>query len=515
MEAVDVPIGKAASAGTRPYRPLRMVLTVCPRCLRETPDLDLIYERDVLQGSLVVMDGSVYLRRTCQRGHGEIVSLYEEDAALHEYLQQWRVPTRWLMPDAPGDARPIPMGYLDGMGELQDQHTCILLMDVTEDCNLACPTCFMGGHPGRDRYARVADLLRTLDAMIEREGGKVDLLMLSGGEPTLHPELATILREIAARPVTRTVVNTNGILLSRDDRLAAEIASRRDRVEVYLQFDGFSESAYRYHRGADLVATKMRAVTRLTDARVFTTLAATLARGVNESEIGAIVDFAIATDYVGGVMLQPMFGRAVADPMDRLTTTGTLRRLGEQTAGRIGPNDFIGLPCSHPDCASIGYLVRADGGEWRSVATLVGQDRLRQHLGLVGNRIIPDDEMWVALTGLMSETMLISRPELVEHLAALSDACSLGLSGFVRTLGRLVVGKERMLEAAALRVKRLSVKSFMDPWTLNIERLKQCCIHVGSTDPSSAPVRIPFCARETFGPLRARTVAGMVGRGDL
>ena len=54
-------------------------------------------------------------------------------------------------------------------------------------------------------------------------------------------------------------------------------------------------------------------------------------------------------------------------------------------------------------------------------------------------------------------------------------------------------------ELVALRTKRLSVKSFMDAWTMNIERLQQCCVHVGSVDPESDPVRIPFCARQLFG----------------
>ncbi|HEX8941329.1 MAG TPA: radical SAM protein [Candidatus Limnocylindrales bacterium] len=499
---------------TRPYRPLRMVLTVCGRCFEEDPDRTVDYERDILQGSLVAQDGAVYLRRHCQRGHGEVVSLYEEDAERWAYLQQWRVPTREVVPDAP-TARPIPMGYLDGLGPLQDQHTCVLLLDLTEDCNLACPTCFMGGRPGRDRYARVADVLRTVDGAIEREGGALDLLMLSGGEPTLHPGLDALLAELIARPVTRVVVNTNGLRLARDDRLLAVLADRRGRVEVYLQFDGLSEAAQRHHRDRDLRATKQAALARLTAARVFTTLAATVEAGINDGEVGAIVDLALGTDYVGGVALQPLFGRAVRDPLLRLTTTGTLRRLREQTGGRVGPDDFIGLPCSHPDCSAIGYFVRTDEGRWRSLVGLVGVDRLRTHLGLVGNRIVPDDELWRALTALLSETMLVSRPELVEHLATLSDVCALGLSGFVRTLGRFVLGPERVAEAAALRVKRLSVKSFMDPWTMNVERLKQCCIHVGSVEAAAPPVRIPFCARQTFAPLRARTSTGLVARAEL
>ena len=64
------------------------------------------------------------------------------------------------------------------------------------------------------------------------------------------------------------------------------------------------------------------------------------------------------------------------DPMERSTTTGTIRRLGQQTAGRVGPDDFIALPCSHPDCSSLTYFVRGDDGSHRSIVQLIGRDRL-------------------------------------------------------------------------------------------------------------------------------------------
>ena len=69
-----------------------------------------------------------------------MVSLYDEDHELWEYLQQWRVPTREIIEDTPDNVMPIPMGYANGLGRLQTQHSCILLMDVTEHCNLNCPT---------------------------------------------------------------------------------------------------------------------------------------------------------------------------------------------------------------------------------------------------------------------------------------------------------------------------------------------------------------------------------------
>ncbi len=502
----------------RPYTPLRMVLTVCGHCFADDPDREIDYETDILQGNLVRMDGAVYLRRTCRRGHGEVVSLYEEDHALWESLQQWRVPTREIIPDRPGNDRPIPMGYADGLGDLQTQHSCLLLLDVTENCNLQCPTCFAASGPGIGRFARLPHLMRSLDASIEREAGRVDVLMLSGGEPTVHPEIIEIIEAATARNVTRVILNTNGIRVVRDDRFLAALARLRGRVEVYLQFDGFSLASQLYHRGEDLRELKTEAIRRLTSERIFTTLAVAVAEGVNDDEVGAIVDYALATDFIAGVAFQPVFGSGRANPIDplrRATTTGTLLRLGPQTDGRVSADDFIALPCSHPDCCALTYFVRDDGGRWLSVPRMLGPDLLKQHLGLVSNRIAPDDAMWTALVGLMSETTLVSRPEMVDHLLQICEACDIGVGGFVRTLGRWLFDRDGVVEDLAKRVKRISVKAFMDAWTLNVERLQQCCVHVGSIDGDSAPVRIPFCARQLFGNLRRRTSAGMVSAREL
>ena len=228
------------------------------------------------------------------------------------------------------------MGYLDGLGDLQTQHSCLVLIDVTETCNLECPTCFAASAPGVGRHAPEPAVMRTLDAAIAREGGKVDALMLSGGEPTVHPGILDLVRAATERNVTRVILNTNGIRIARDDAFLGELAKLRDRVEIYLQFDGFRESTYRWHRGEDLRDVKDAAIRRLTDARIFTTLAVAVAKGVNEDEVGAIVDMALDTDYLAGVAIQPMFGSGRAnafDPMDRATTTGTIRRMGAQTGG--------------------------------------------------------------------------------------------------------------------------------------------------------------------------------------
>lgn len=499
----------------RPYTPLRMVLTVCGHCFGEDPDRPVDYATDILQGNLILMDGQVYLRRICRRGHGEVISLYEEDYALWADLQQWRVPTKEIIPDSASNTLPIPLGYAQGLGELQTQHSCILLLDITENCNLNCPTCFAGSGPGVNRSARLDHILGSLDSAIAREGGRLDVLMLSGGEPTVHPDIVELIQAAIERNVTRVILNTNGVRLARDDRFLSALAKLRQRLEIYLQFDGFALKTHLYHRGKDLRAVKAEALRQLADARLFTTLAMAVAAGINDHELGAVVDYAFATDYVAGVMFQPVFGSGRAqpiDPMNRTTTTGVLTRLHAQTGGRVGPDDFIALPCSHPDCCTISYYVRGDQGQLSSIPRLLGRERLKANLGLVGNRIAfpeANETIQAALVGLMSETTTITRPELIDYVLKLCESCDLGLNEFVKTVAHAVLRRESPIETVTKRMKRLTVKTFMDAWTLNVERLQQCCVHVGSTDGADNLVRIPFCARQLFGELRQRTSRGM------
>jgi 7,8-dihydro-6-hydroxymethylpterin dimethyltransferase len=467
------------------------------------------------------MDGKVYMRRHCRRGHGEVISLYEEDFELWQYLQQWRVPTKIITPDTPDNLLPIPLSYFQGLGELQTQHSCILLLDITQNCNLNCPTCFAASGTGVNKFVRYEHIMRSLDKAIEREGGRIDVLMLSGGEPTVHPEILEVIQGAISRNVTRVVVNTNGLRVAKDDRFISTLSKLRDRVEVYLQFDGFSPEAHLYHRGQDLREVKARAIKRLAEGRIFTTLVMAVAAGVNDQEVGRVLEFAFETDYIGGVSYQPIFGSGranVIDPMNRVTTTGVLKLLEKQTGGSIIPHDFIALPCSHPDCCTISYFVKGDDGQMNSIPRLLGLERLKANLGLVGNRIaFPDanETIQAALTGLMSETTTITRPELIDYVLNLCENCDLGLNDFVKSVGRMVLRRESPVETVTKRMKRVTIKSFMDAWTLNVERLQQCCVHVGSTAGDSNPVRVPFCARQLFSELREVTSAGQVGAADI
>ncbi|MCV7423858.1 radical SAM protein [Mycobacterium yunnanensis] len=506
----------------RADRILRYVTAFCPHCHAERPDRPLA-DVERLSGWLAARDGAVWLERACVV-HGLVRTMYDEDPEILAYLEEWTAPTKAHMPDVAGNFDPVPSAYLRGLPEMQTQHTCILLTDVTEACNLRCPTCFTDSGPDLHGVVPVEDILANVDQRLARENGKLDVVMLSGGEPTVHPGLAALLDELARRPVTRILVNSNGLLIARDDDLLNLLTRHRERVEVYLQFDGVSAEASRHHRGGDLRRLKADAIRRLSEREIFITLVMTAALGVNDDEIGEVVTLALDTPYVSGVSIQPQFGSGrsgAIDPMDRLTHTGVLKRLGPQTGGLVDWRDLTALPCSHPHCCSVGYMIRDDADQWRSLTALMGHDRLKENLGLVSNRIADSEvprEMRLAvresLLGLLSEQSSLSHPSMAEVWQSICESCDLGLSTLLTLAASGLPGRRRRLRRMlGERVVRITVKPFMDVSTMIEERLTQCCVHVGTR--SDQDQCAPFCAVQAWSPLARQRLSATVRSGSL
>lgn len=495
----------------RADRILRYVVAFCPECHREDPDRPL-HEVQRLSGYLTEQDGQIWLVRGCPR-HGKVVTLYDEEPEILRYLEEWTARTKLHAPDVAGNYDPLPSAYLRGLGEMQTQHTCILLEEITEQCNLRCPTCFADSSPQHAGFASLERVLENIDARLEREHGRLDVLMISGGEPTVHPQLLALLERAMDRNIVRILLNTNGLQIARSNELLDFLTQHNHRIEVYLQFDGFKPATHRHHRNADLRHIKERAVERLSAAGVFTTLTMTAALGVNDDEIGAVVRYGLDTPFVGGIAIQPQFssGRSAAiDARHRLTHGGVLARLGPQTGGLVTWRDLTALPCSHPHCCSVGYLLKTDGGDWRSLVSIVGHARLKEHLELVSNRIA-DREIPAQLRelvkqsflGLLSEQSSLTHPAIGELFRNICENCDLGLSTLFRLAREALLGeREKMRRFFAERMKRLTIKPFMDTSMMLEERLLQCCVHVG-TESDTQHQCAPFCAVQAW-PALAR-----------
>jgi 7,8-dihydro-6-hydroxymethylpterin dimethyltransferase len=496
------------------------VTAFCPRCHDESPERALATVRG-LPAALIEDDGRVLLERECPR-HGVVTTLYQEDARILDHLERWTAPTNPPTPDSPRDDRPIPSCYEAGLGARQIQHTCLLLEDVTNACNLRCPTCFSVSAPHAGGFAPTDEVLANVDRRLELEGGRLDVLMLSGGEPTLHPELGALLEGASRRNIVRVLLNTNGLALAHDDDLLELLRTHRERVEVYLQFDGFRERTYRHHRGADLLRTKRRAIARLSAAEVFTTLVVAAELGVNDDELGEVVLLALETPFVGGVCIQPVFGSGRSsglDPMRRLTHTGVLARLGPQTGGVVTWEDLTALPCSHPHCASVGYLFRTDDGAWRSLVSLIGADTLRRNLDLVSNRMVFPNVAPVfrrllvagSLRAMLSERSSLVDPGFQRLFRTVARRRGLGVAEHLRSVAPFLRDPVSARRVFGERVKRITVKPFMDVGTMLEERLRQCCVHVGTVDGVRHQA-IPFCAAQAWPELSAMKVGAPRGR---
>ncbi|HLV81102.1 MAG TPA: radical SAM protein, partial [Chthonomonadaceae bacterium] len=229
---------------------------LCPQCLRAVP------------ARLFEEAGAVWMERACPQ-HGAYRALLASDAGEYRRLRRY-VPPR-------------VSGCCCG-GETCDPGAppvCVLLLEITQACNLRCPTCYADAQ-GHD-FMPPEEARRRLDAFF-RSQRCLDVLMLSGGEPTIHPRFLEILDMALAYPVGRVLINTNGLRLRQSEALLASLAARRDRVELYFSFSSFRPEVHARLYGRDLRAEKQEALQRAREAGLFTTLVATIEHGVNADE---------------------------------------------------------------------------------------------------------------------------------------------------------------------------------------------------------------------------------------
>ncbi|HET6352034.1 MAG TPA: radical SAM protein, partial [Coriobacteriia bacterium] len=311
---------------------------------------------------IIIKGSSAFLLKRCIE-HGEHVELFEEDASYLLARHAYDKPGNTIKPDV-RVAEGCP--YDCGLCADHEQHTCIGVIEVTQHCDLGCPVCYASadgnGHSAGLPLAKIDEMMEFYRA---REGGKPEILQLSGGEPTTHPQIEEILKLAKKQHFKYLMLNTNGLRIAEDPEFARFLATLTPGFEVYLQFDGVNDAVYTKMRGAKLYDTKQRAIANLAAAGVPITLVATIARGVNDDQIGEIVRFGMETDFVRGANFQPMafFGRrpAAHDVKNRITLTGIRREIERQTGGVFTAEDIVPLPCDI-DRVAVSYAIRGDAG---------------------------------------------------------------------------------------------------------------------------------------------------------
>jgi uncharacterized radical SAM superfamily Fe-S cluster-containing enzyme len=442
------------AARVRPYIFYDVALTICSVCFRK------------LEGKIVFQDGKVFLLKRCPE-HGAERVLVADDIDYYRRCREvfikapempaiYNTPVRWGCP------------YDCGLCTDHEQHSCLTLLEITDSCNLRCPVCYAASGPERLTHRPLALIEKMLDAIVRNEG-KPDVVQISGGEPTLHPQFFEIVALAKARPIRHLMVNTNGVRLAQDEEFVKRLSEIED-FEVYLQFDSFERDALRALRGADLRGVRERALEQLNKYDISTTLVVTLKRGLNDGEIGKIIDFALTQPCVRGVTLQPIqdAGRLENfDPAkDRLTLTEVRRKILEQT-GVFRPEDVIPVPC-HPDSLAMAYALK------------------------LNNRVMP-------LTGLIEPEILINGarntivyeedPAVRDCLFKLFSTNHSPQSG-ASSLRELLCCLPQVAAPAGLSYKnifRVLIVQFIDAHAFDVRSVKKTCIHIVHPDGRLIP----------------------------
>jgi hypothetical protein len=463
MPDADVAAATMASAANADYVFHELTRSLCPNCRR------------VIDAKILLKDNKVYMRKQCP-DCGPFSALVYGDAAAYLAFAGYNKPG--AIPREHSTAVEHGCPHDCGLCPEHEQHACLGIIEVNSVCDMDCPLCFADASPGFS--LTMEEVEQMLDGFVRTEG-RPEVVQFSGGEPTLHPLILDFVRAAQRRDIRFVMINTNGKRIARDDDFLEELA--QVRPALYFQFDGFEADTYRVIRGEpDLLPLKLRALDRLAEAGLDVTLVPAIERGVNDHEVGAIVDLAIRHPAVRGVVFQPAFhaGRHMPhDPMQRLTIPDVVSMIEAQTDRRFVTSDFVPIPCCFPTCNSVTYAFIDD----ETVTPLPRIVDVRDYLDYIANRVVPDFSLEVkaALEGLWSTASIAGSSANAEQLSISCQACGLPEGLSVGELSKSMI--------------MIMLQDFMDPWTFNQKNLMKCCKEF--LLPGGG--QIPFCAYNTVG----------------
>jgi len=426
--------------------------SVCPECLARIPAVR------------VAENENVFIEKTCPK-HGEFRTILWRG---EPGFLTWNRPKTPSYPDNPTTQVRDGCPYDCGLCEQHRQHTCSVLLEVTHRCDLRCPVCFADSGTTDNADLPMQEIAAWYGRLLAT-GGPFNI-QLSGGEPCMRDDLPDIIRLGRSYGFSFFQLNTNGMRLARDGIYLAELKSA-GLSTVFLQFDGTNDSIYERIRGRALFDQKMAAIEQCKQKNVGVVLVPTLAPGINMDDIGNIIRLALEhMPTVRGVHFQPIsyFGRYPKSPVDetRVTIPEVIRAIQNQTDGSIQTETFCPPGCENALCSFHGSYVLMPDGELKPI-THHQQDTC-------------DCKPIVAAEGAARAREFVA--ENWSHPPLITDLPVFG--------GPSLGAWDVFLERKRTHSFCVSGMAFQDAWTLDLERLRDCCIHVASPDGRL----VPFCA---------------------
>ncbi len=340
-----------------------------------------------------------------------------------------------------------------------EQHSCLALIEINEHCNLECPVCFAESSPQKKTNRSLEEIEAMMDALVESEG-EPDVLQLSGGEPTIHPQILEILKLAKSKPIKHLMLNTNGVRIAKDKEFVKQLAEFTPGFEVYLQFASLEKAALENLRGVDLRAIRQKTLENLNEFDIATSLVITIKKGVNDHELGAIIDYALNYKCVRGITFQPIQDAGRNEGFDknedRFLLTDVRRAIYEQSSV-FQPEDIIPLPCN-PESISIAYGLR-DGKCVTPITSMIPMEDL---IAEVPNAVTFENN--AGLREKVIELFSLSSGDLNTAERMESLLCCLPQVPVLENLGYE-------------NVFRITIIQFLDRYNFCIGNVKRSCIH--------------------------------------
>ena len=410
----------------------------------------------LVPAKIIFDDGNVYYLKRCKT-HGVQKALVSTDIAYYKLAQDYI---------KPGDRPHVfqtrteeGCPYDCGLCPDHEQHSCLGLIDINEACNLTCPICFADSSTAKTSHRSLAEIEGMMDALVASEG-EADLLQISGGEPTIHPEIIAILEAAKRRPIRHVMLNTNGIRIAQDPAFVEQLKAFKPGFEVYLQFDSLRPSVLKNLRGADLTRIRKEALEALEKADISTTLVVVVKRGQNEDELGDIIRHALTYKCVRGITFQPVqdAGRNEGfNPATDRFVLSDIRRAIINSGTAFEEGDIIPLPCN-PESIAIGYALR-NGDKIAPITSYFPKDMLVEALP---NAITFEKypELHKEILNFFSlATVECNNPERLDALLC--------------CLPQIPVPEGMGYE----NVFRIAIVEFLDAHNFCISRVKRSCVH--------------------------------------
>jgi len=463
--------------------------SLCPECL------------EVIDAEVYESEGKIKIKKKCEK-HGEFNDIYWSDASLYHKFAKWQYEGNAGITLTKTD-KGCPFDC--GLCPEHKSSTALALIDLTNRCNMRCPTCFANAAAAGYLYEPTMEQLREMMIMLRSETPPCPAVQFAGGEPTIREGFVDIVKMARELGFVHIQVATNGIALAKSEEFCHQLKEAGLHT-VYLQFDGVTEEPYKKLRGIPALKTKLKAIESCRRVGLKSVvLVPTLMRGVNDHQMGDMVRFAAENlNIVKGVNAQPIAFEGRINESERkkgrITIPDFINLLEEQTDGEIPKESFYPVPfvlpvsyfveawkktpqlqfTVHPHCGAATYVF-IENGRFKPITEFIDVEGFMEFL-LGSAEEINKSRIWKikAITGLISALRkYIDKDKAPEGIDSLSLLASI-----------LGIGNREALAEFHRKTLFIGAMHFMDAYNFDLERVKRCGIHYATPDLRI----IPFCS---------------------